>query len=607
MVDSEFAIKYRHYQLPIYEEKDNKYNKIGNQNVTIDMDKRYYVLNTELTTYMEKEYIVNRRMYYAKILADSGFSLYDFCKLYQLRPGVFNLLNEDLDNFNIKFSDTNITTEPYKDISQEILECIESEIKSEDSTNVLNSYGLVYYPEQEEQIKRKIDSYYLRNVSTFHKDMIYDILSGKNIDNIIKESDYDKFSFYDIINKIYGVHTKNKLEKIVKEYQLMTSSTTMLILAGFTLHDITSYMGIQEKEYLTIRAKLNEMGLLSDEKEINMAKDLYELGVKQKYIYTLANISPANREFKEFVKNHKGQVNELKDDMIFELYMENRYTKDELGYYLGYSRASIINYINEYLSRHPEDKERHDELSNHKVGISKNEFLLQRMFEKYGFIKKEKGSLSEFGFGRKELDIYYEKGNIKIAIEYDGYLADKERNLGHTIENDTNKDKLCYNNGIDIIRIREPQLPQLENGISKVFYLDTTFYYDKSFADTINDVIQYLNETYDLNIKVIENFDEYMKDLSKFCETYKSNYYEQYIGMKCHMNCGLDAIITDYINASDITVRFCNGEIKRHVQLGTFKKGNVKPPSMSPQILFGQLRKQEQRIEENEIELMERS
>lgn len=184
---------------------------------------------------------------------------------------------------------------------------------------------------------------------------------------------------------------------------------------------------------------------------------------------------------------------------------------------------------------------------------------------------------------------------------------DKEKNLGHTIENDTNKNKLCYNNGIDIIRIREPQLPKLENGISKVFYLNTTFYYDKSFVNTINNVIQYLNEAYDLDIKTIENFDEYMKDLNKFCETYKSNYYKQYIGMKCHMNCGLDAIIIDYMNASDITVKFSNGEIKHHVQLGTFKKGSVKPPSMSTQIFFWRLRNHEQRIEENEIELIGRN
>ena len=52
------------------------------------------------------------------------------------------------------------------------------------------------------------------------------------------------------------------------------------------------------------------------------------------------------------------------------------------------------------------------------VGISCNEFAIYYYLKKYGFIKKEQGSLKDLGFGRMELDCYHP--DYKIAIEYDG-------------------------------------------------------------------------------------------------------------------------------------------------------------------------------------------
>lgn len=63
-----------------------------------------------------------------------------------------------------------------------------------------------------------------------------------------------------------------------------------------------------------------------------------------------------------------------------------------------------------------------------------------------------------------ELDVFIP--SIKTAIEYDGYRAHK-----HKYKKDIEKNKLCADNGIKLIRLREDMLPNFDDGLSTVILL----------------------------------------------------------------------------------------------------------------------------------------
>lgn len=102
-----------------------------------------------------------------------------------------------------------------------------------------------------------------------------------------------------------------------------------------------------------------------------------------------------------------------------------------------------------------------------------------------------------------ELDIYIP--SIKKAIEYDGEAWHTERNL----DNDIKKNNICIKNDIELIRIRENKLMNLDN--CKIFYrIDTTS--DKSLEIVIKEIFKYLKlPTEDINV---------VKDTGKIMEQY---------------------------------------------------------------------------------------
>lgn len=81
-------------------------------------------------------------------------------------------------------------------------------------------------------------------------------------------------------------------------------------------------------------------------------------------------------------------------------------------------------------------------------------------------------------FCGKELDIFIPE--IKVAIEYDGEAFHK------TIENDLEKDRLCKENKIKLIRIREPNCPML-NSTSVCFILPSRS--ERNLENIIKNVI----------------------------------------------------------------------------------------------------------------------
>ena len=215
------------------------------------------------------------------------------------------------------------------------------------------------------------------------------------------------------------------------------------------------------------------------------------------------------------------------------------------------------------------------------LGVSRNEYALQCILQPFGFAKAEQGSLKELGFGQCELDLYNPNLNgHKVGIEYDGGSLYKGR--GHSVLRDKRKNKLCVNAGITLIRIREPQLEDL-NDTSIDFKMTSAEILSQNFIDTIKAVIAFLNKSFKASISsdILYDRNKMLVDFkNKFCFP---NYYrkktsslkESRISEVNTMNCGMDAMIISYKNRDDINIEFEDGSIRKHVKYGAFKNGSI--------------------------------
>ena len=100
---------------------------------------------------------------------------------------------------------------------------------------------------------------------------------------------------------------------------------------------------------------------------------------------------------------------------------------------------------------------------NNKVvaSTSINEYTMLFYLKKIGFKKAKQGSLKNLGLGRLEIDAFH-KGK-KIGVEYDGNVHSFRPNT------DIRKDKLCKENDIMLIRIREKLKPSSKDTINFYF------------------------------------------------------------------------------------------------------------------------------------------
>ncbi len=88
-----------------------------------------------------------------------------------------------------------------------------------------------------------------------------------------------------------------------------------------------------------------------------------------------------------------------------------------------------------------------------------------------------------------ELDIFIK--NLKLAIEYDGPL--------HKLKKDLDKNFKCKDHDINLIRIREPGCPILNDTSIDFLLKDISI---KELESTINDVFSFINKTYNTGISI---------------------------------------------------------------------------------------------------------
>ena len=210
-------------------------------------------------------------------------------------------------------------------------------------------------------------------------------------------------------------------------------------------------------------------------------------------------------------------------------------------------------------------------------GISRNEYALQYILKPYGFKKSEKGSLKSLGLGRLELDLYNPNLNgHRIAIEYDGYFTCNR--YGHTKNKDLKKNKKCYNANITLIRIREPQLCEL-NSTSIDYKLNSSAIMSQDFLNIINQIINFLNKNFKAKIPTVKEIpkDDILLNFAHECYGYN---HSNRVGMTLMMNCGMKAKIIKYENSMDIDVQFEDGTIVKHKGFGAFQKGGISNPNL---------------------------
>lgn len=200
-------------------------------------------------------------------------------------------------------------------------------------------------------------------------------------------------------------------------------------------------------------------------------------------------------------------------------------------------------------------------------GISCNEFVVYYYLRKYGFIKKKQGSLKDLGFGQMELDCYHP--DYKIVIEYDGEFHAFRRNT------DIKKNKACKQNGITIIRIREPKCPIL-NDNSIEYRIDSNERFSSSFEAVLKEIFKYIKSITGLNIDENISFEQ-DEDiiLKEFNNAYINKYAKLRIGETNIASNGQKMTIIAYRSSIDIDIRFEDGTIVTNKTYSAFIKGQV--------------------------------
>ena len=208
-------------------------------------------------------------------------------------------------------------------------------------------------------------------------------------------------------------------------------------------------------------------------------------------------------------------------------------------------------------------------------GASINEIAILYELEKYGFQNAKRGSLNNIGI-TMELDLY--NPIYKIAIEYDGQRWHDDKKM----PTDCKKNKQCFDAGVELIRIREPECAKLTDGLSTQFIMLEASQLSNALTQVFKDVCEYLNKKYGFNIDV-SKFD-FFRDRDVYYKKRNEIYFISRIGEAKMMNCKQSATIINYRHRRDIDVQFEDGAVVNHASYDSFLSGKIANPNLKPQI-----------------------
>lgn len=194
-----------------------------------------------------------------------------------------------------------------------------------------------------------------------------------------------------------------------------------------------------------------------------------------------------------------------------------------------------------------------------------------------GFKKMKRGSLKDLGFRNLELDLY--NPELALAIEIDGHFHKDET----TRIRDIDKNLKCHQAGITLYRLREKDLPILNDSFSCNYILDGEILYN-GLIDCSN-IIKEILDTNDIKLP-FDDFIDCKRDLNlildfHFCSSQNYSSKSKIGEKQFHKPTSQFMEIIRYKDYDHIDVQFEDGAIVCNKNYGAFKRGEIKHPKYS--------------------------
>ena len=557
-VDKEIMDKFNEYQMFLektYKEYENKL-KVDYDAGTIEIEGKTYTLekleqiinvlkgtdekknmidrNTYLDDHNQYYTIVDYRYYYITKMVKEKFSIYDIARYFQVSPKNIRESIKQIPELNeIPISKRNVhdiffnTFILFRDnYIQNRLKCIDNPI---DAGQKIGFYKIP----QDKNITEKIMMLLTQNNYINMDKEVIDSMLSLSFSEAIK---YNK-KYFDLLCHPHSEHNWNKLREV---YSTIKNNEKIIELKTYKFKhsEIAEYLNIPEKQVNTVINTLNcKCNGISISENIFIHKtssDIYSMQIATKMIKAgeeIKNISIISGLYSNYIsslRRNLKKAGEITDDFsnskkakmrqlqVINLYVYTTKSQNQIAKELGITRKTVISDIKKYTNDYPEINELIHIKKILMAKSSRAEKIIFEILKPYGFIHGKTGTMQQYGLGKLEIDIFHPI--LKIGIEYDGFLMNKNgQNYGHCIDNDKRKDNICKENNIALIRIREPQIPVYKSEFIKFFYTKSLSgdIYNNNFLKCINDLISYLNETYQLNIDKIESITPYEEKVNK--------------------------------------------------------------------------------------------
>ena len=136
--------------------------------------------------------------------------------------------------------------------------------------------------------------------------------------------------------------------------------------------------------------------------------------------------------------------------------------------------------------------------------VSFIEFVIVNALSQANFSRIRQEEYAKKGFGKKELDAFNEE--LSIGFEYDGAYWHKD------MGKDLFKNKLCKDNDVFLIRLREKGLPDISDDNCRCFIRKNNKSY-KDLENLLSEIISFINKKYNVNYNKNFNLEDSLDEL----------------------------------------------------------------------------------------------
>ena len=558
-----------------------------------DTEGQYKEKKVGMDKHEEYYTIVDYRYFYIKNMVDMGFSVYDMARYFQVRPKQIEDSIKQIPDITLDMvRKENISNDTFLLIANYRDEYLKKHIKDfESDMEAAQKIGFFKVPDIKNATD-KIMNYLTEGAYQKAKELYPDI------DNIFSMSYEEAQKEYKKYNKALGKFTSAKFNKLSRIYHTIKDHPELyeLSVCRFKDTDMAEYLNRPLSE---IKEQLHNLNCNyygrsvnsyiycqkpgSDITTIKIATDMIKAGDKLKdisavsglYTHYITDLRDTLREKGEVKENFEdAKRSKIRRAQIIDLYLNSGMSQEEVAKELNITRSTVMTDIQTYIAQNPDkaNEIRQKKMVNYRSSLAEN--VVREVLRPYGFKKILKGELYDEGLGMKGLNMYHE--GKKLAVEYDGFILEQNgQKIGHTIRRDTAKDAICNDIGIDLIRLREPQLDKYESDTVKFIYTKTTDVRSKSFLNCVNELIQYLNNNYDFNIEPVTSMIPYIEKVNRTYLKNMAKYNELNMYQWKEMSNSLNARVINVKDNGLVDIQYMNGKVSFNESYKQFKKGTI--------------------------------